>query len=107
MCRVHPCGVAFGVRTTWPEASPNAPFGQPRYPSDAPGPPCAPAERDGTHASGATPTPDRYDEAVPDVPSFPVARIDQIPVRGVEPKSSWLLPETGSDHLPVAARISW
>ncbi|MFF3289182.1 endonuclease/exonuclease/phosphatase family protein [Streptomyces sp. NPDC003023] len=38
---------------------------------------------------------------------FPVARIDQILVRGVEPRSSWLLPETGSDHLPVAAAISW
>lgn len=39
--------------------------------------------------------------------SFPMARIDQILVRGVEPKSSWVLPETGSDHLPVAAGISW
>ncbi|MDT0615261.1 endonuclease/exonuclease/phosphatase family protein [Streptomyces lancefieldiae] len=39
--------------------------------------------------------------------SFPMVRIDQILVRGVEPKSSWLLPETGSDHLPVAAGISW
>lgn len=39
--------------------------------------------------------------------SFPVARIDQILVRGVEPTSAWVLPETGSDHLPVAARISW
>ncbi|MEU8972879.1 endonuclease/exonuclease/phosphatase family protein [Streptomyces monashensis] len=38
---------------------------------------------------------------------FPVARIDQVLVRGVEPKSSWVLPATGSDHLPVAARISW
>lgn len=38
---------------------------------------------------------------------FPVARIDQILTRGVEPKSSWVLPATGSDHLPVAARISW
>ncbi|MFE9509731.1 endonuclease/exonuclease/phosphatase family protein [Streptomyces sp. NPDC006643] len=38
---------------------------------------------------------------------FPVARIDQILVRGVEPVSAWLLPATGSDHLPVAARISW
>ncbi|WP_078616780.1 endonuclease/exonuclease/phosphatase family protein [Streptomyces sp. 351MFTsu5.1] len=38
---------------------------------------------------------------------FPVARIDQILVRGVEPKSAWLLPATGSDHLPVAARIGW
>ncbi|MEU3552796.1 endonuclease/exonuclease/phosphatase family protein [Streptomyces fragilis] len=38
--------------------------------------------------------------------SFPMARIDQIMVRGVEPVSSWTLPETGSDHLPVAARVS-
>ncbi|MBA2809586.1 endonuclease/exonuclease/phosphatase family protein [Streptomyces sp. KM273126] len=38
---------------------------------------------------------------------FPVARIDQILVRGVEPASSWVLPATGSDHLPVAAGISW
>jgi vancomycin resistance protein VanJ len=36
-----------------------------------------------------------------------VARIDQILVRGVEPESSWVLPATGSDHLPVAAGISW
>ncbi|WP_328827327.1 endonuclease/exonuclease/phosphatase family protein [Streptomyces ureilyticus] len=39
--------------------------------------------------------------------SFPVARIDQILVRGVEPASSWVLPATGSDHRPVAAGISW
>ncbi|MEU8887580.1 endonuclease/exonuclease/phosphatase family protein [Streptomyces sp. NPDC048442] len=39
--------------------------------------------------------------------SFPVARIDQILVRGVQPASSWVLPATGSDHLPVAAGISW
>jgi len=38
---------------------------------------------------------------------FPVARIDQILVRGVQPESSWVLPATDSDHLPVAARISW
>ncbi|MEU6251180.1 endonuclease/exonuclease/phosphatase family protein [Streptomyces sp. NPDC047043] len=38
---------------------------------------------------------------------FPVARIDQILVRGVQPESSWVLPATGSDHLPVAAGISW
>ncbi|WP_338778021.1 endonuclease/exonuclease/phosphatase family protein [Streptomyces sp. DG1A-41] len=38
--------------------------------------------------------------------SFPMARIDQIMVRGLEPKSSWTLPQTGSDHLPVAARVS-
>ncbi|WP_112467294.1 endonuclease/exonuclease/phosphatase family protein [Streptomyces triticisoli] len=37
--------------------------------------------------------------------SFPMARIDQIMVRGVEPVSSWTLPRTGSDHLPVAARV--
>ncbi|WP_432020426.1 endonuclease/exonuclease/phosphatase family protein [Streptomyces sp. 1222.5] len=37
--------------------------------------------------------------------SFPMARIDQIMVRGVEPESSWTLPRTGSDHLPVAARV--
>ena len=39
--------------------------------------------------------------------AFPVARIDQILVRGVEPESSWVLPATGSDHRPVAAGISW
>ncbi|WP_240809557.1 endonuclease/exonuclease/phosphatase family protein [Actinomadura sp. WMMA1423] len=38
---------------------------------------------------------------------FPVVRIDQIMVRGVEPKSAWVLPATGSDHRPVAAGISW
>ncbi|MFJ6566870.1 endonuclease/exonuclease/phosphatase family protein [Streptomyces sp. NPDC091292] len=37
--------------------------------------------------------------------SFPMARIDQIMVKGVEPVASWTLPRTGSDHLPVAARI--
>ncbi|MET8446396.1 endonuclease/exonuclease/phosphatase family protein [Streptomyces sp. NPDC005209] len=37
--------------------------------------------------------------------SFPMARIDQIMVKGVEPESSWALPRTGSDHLPVAARV--
>ncbi|MFJ2441983.1 endonuclease/exonuclease/phosphatase family protein [Streptomyces sp. NPDC087658] len=37
--------------------------------------------------------------------SFPMARIDQIMVRGVEPTSSWSLPRTESDHLPIAARV--
>ncbi|MET8830962.1 endonuclease/exonuclease/phosphatase family protein [Streptomyces sp. NPDC004610] len=37
--------------------------------------------------------------------SFPLARIDQILVKGVEPISSWTLPATASDHLPVAARV--
>ncbi|WP_075017383.1 endonuclease/exonuclease/phosphatase family protein [Actinacidiphila rubida] len=36
---------------------------------------------------------------------FPMARIDQILVRGIDPRSSWTLPKTGSDHLPVAARL--
>jgi vancomycin resistance protein VanJ len=39
--------------------------------------------------------------------SFPVVRIDQILVRGVQPDSSWVLPANGSDHRPVAAEISW
>ncbi|MET7453994.1 endonuclease/exonuclease/phosphatase family protein [Streptomyces sp. NPDC005574] len=38
--------------------------------------------------------------------SFPMARIDQIMVKGIEPVSSWTLPQTGSDHLPVAARVN-
>jgi len=38
--------------------------------------------------------------------SFPMARIDQIMVQGIEPVTSWTLPETGSDHLPVAARVN-
>ncbi|MEU3350339.1 endonuclease/exonuclease/phosphatase family protein [Streptomyces sp. NPDC037389] len=37
--------------------------------------------------------------------SFPMARIDQIMVRGVDPVSAWTLPATPSDHLPVAARV--
>ncbi|MFD9424595.1 endonuclease/exonuclease/phosphatase family protein [Streptomyces sp. NPDC060054] len=37
--------------------------------------------------------------------SFPMARIDQIMVKGVEPMSSWTLSATDSDHLPIAARI--
>ncbi|WP_416978728.1 endonuclease/exonuclease/phosphatase family protein [Streptomyces sp. T028] len=37
--------------------------------------------------------------------SFPMARIDQILVKDVEPLTSWTLPRTGSDHLPIAARV--
>ncbi|MFF5702879.1 endonuclease/exonuclease/phosphatase family protein [Streptomyces sp. NPDC012794] len=37
---------------------------------------------------------------------FPMARIDQIMVRGAKPEASWTLPRTGSDHLPVAARVT-
>ncbi|MEU4143418.1 endonuclease/exonuclease/phosphatase family protein [Streptomyces parvulus] len=38
---------------------------------------------------------------------FPVVRIDQILVGGVRTDRAWSLPATGSDHLPVAAGISW
>ncbi len=38
---------------------------------------------------------------------FPVVRIDQILVKGVEPVNARVLPATGSDHRPVAAAISW
>ncbi|MEU6383095.1 endonuclease/exonuclease/phosphatase family protein [Streptomyces bauhiniae] len=39
--------------------------------------------------------------------AFPMARIDHILYRGMEANRSWTLPETGSDHLPVAATLSW
>ncbi|MFJ4878914.1 endonuclease/exonuclease/phosphatase family protein [Streptomyces sp. NPDC088745] len=39
--------------------------------------------------------------------SFPVARIDQILVRGVQPSRARVLAATGSDHLPVAAELRW
>jgi vancomycin resistance protein VanJ len=39
--------------------------------------------------------------------SFPVVRIDQVLVRGVQPDSSRVLPANGSDHRPVEATISW
>ncbi|WP_189931004.1 endonuclease/exonuclease/phosphatase family protein [Streptomyces sulfonofaciens] len=37
--------------------------------------------------------------------AFPLARIDNILVRGITPVSSWTLPATPSDHLPVAASL--
>jgi vancomycin resistance protein VanJ len=37
--------------------------------------------------------------------AFPMARIDQIMVKGLEPVSSWTLPATGSDHLPIVASV--
>lgn len=37
--------------------------------------------------------------------AFPMARIDQIMMKGVDPVSAWSLPETGSDHLPIAASL--
>lgn len=39
--------------------------------------------------------------------SFPTTRIDQIMVNGLHPVSSWSLPATGSDHLPVAASVDF
>ncbi|WP_244334095.1 endonuclease/exonuclease/phosphatase family protein [Streptomyces seoulensis] len=39
--------------------------------------------------------------------AFPMARIDQILYRGLTADRSWTLPETGSDHLPVAATLTW
>ncbi|MFK4110194.1 endonuclease/exonuclease/phosphatase family protein [Streptomyces sp. NPDC002176] len=39
--------------------------------------------------------------------AFPLARIDQILYRGLTPNRSWTLPKTGSDHLPVAATLTW
>ncbi|WP_425581992.1 endonuclease/exonuclease/phosphatase family protein [Streptosporangium fragile] len=37
--------------------------------------------------------------------AFPLARIDHVMTRGATPVTTWTLPATGSDHLPVAARI--
>ncbi|MFI1864395.1 endonuclease/exonuclease/phosphatase family protein [Streptomyces jumonjinensis] len=37
--------------------------------------------------------------------AFPVVRIDDVYVKGMTPLSSWTLPATGSDHLPVAASL--
>ncbi|MDF4250308.1 endonuclease/exonuclease/phosphatase family protein [Streptomyces sp. WMMB303] len=37
--------------------------------------------------------------------SFPMARIDQIMLKGADPVSAWTLPATDSDHLPIAATI--
>ncbi|WP_420000660.1 endonuclease/exonuclease/phosphatase family protein [Streptomyces boninensis] len=35
----------------------------------------------------------------------PMARIDQILTKGLEPRNSWVLPATGSDHRPAAAAM--
>lgn len=37
--------------------------------------------------------------------SFPMARIDQIMMKGMSPVKAWVMPSTGSDHLPVAASV--
>ncbi|MEU3822907.1 endonuclease/exonuclease/phosphatase family protein [Streptomyces sp. NPDC030392] len=39
--------------------------------------------------------------------SAPVARIDQVLARGAEVVRLWTLPRTGSDHLPVAAHLTY
>ncbi|MFF7458630.1 endonuclease/exonuclease/phosphatase family protein [Kitasatospora sp. NPDC008115] len=36
---------------------------------------------------------------------LPVVRIDHILVKGITARSAWTLPDTGSDHLPVAASL--
>ena len=37
--------------------------------------------------------------------ALPLARIDQVMTRSATPVTTWALPATGSDHLPIAARI--
>ncbi|MYS17452.1 endonuclease/exonuclease/phosphatase family protein [Streptomyces sp. SID4982] len=39
--------------------------------------------------------------------TFPLARIDQILYRNLTADRTWTLPATDSDHLPVAATLSW
>ena len=36
---------------------------------------------------------------------FPMARIDQVLVRGLQPRRAWVMARTGSDHRPVAANL--
>ncbi|MGW9304509.1 endonuclease/exonuclease/phosphatase family protein [Streptomyces cyaneofuscatus] len=36
---------------------------------------------------------------------FPVVRIDDVLVKGMDPLAAWTLPATGSDHRPVAATL--
>jgi vancomycin resistance protein VanJ len=36
---------------------------------------------------------------------LPLARIDHVLARGAQVTATWTLPDTGSDHLPVAARV--
>ncbi|MFG2208985.1 endonuclease/exonuclease/phosphatase family protein [Streptomyces sp. NPDC048638] len=37
--------------------------------------------------------------------AFPMARIDQIMMKGIDPVAAWTLKATGSDHLPLAASV--
>ncbi|MEV4058439.1 endonuclease/exonuclease/phosphatase family protein [Amycolatopsis sp. NPDC049688] len=39
--------------------------------------------------------------------ALPLARIDQIFAAGVRPVAAWTLPPTGSDHLPIAATVTF
>ncbi|MFF3669464.1 endonuclease/exonuclease/phosphatase family protein [Microtetraspora malaysiensis] len=38
--------------------------------------------------------------------TFPLARIDHVMAHGATPTATWTLPATGSDHLPVVARVT-
>jgi len=37
--------------------------------------------------------------------AFPMARIDHVLVRGIQPAKAWVLPRSGSDHRPVVADL--
>ncbi|MEU9110535.1 endonuclease/exonuclease/phosphatase family protein [Streptomyces sp. NPDC048483] len=37
--------------------------------------------------------------------AFPMARIDQIMMKGIDPIAAWTMKATGSDHLPLAASV--
>ncbi|GAB3865431.1 hypothetical protein GCM10027610_115480 [Dactylosporangium cerinum] len=50
-------------------------------------------------------TPARSDLAFSWPAALPVARIDQVMTRSATVTKLWPLPATGSDHLPLAARI--
>ncbi|GHB37449.1 endonuclease/exonuclease/phosphatase family protein [Streptomyces spinoverrucosus] len=63
-----------------------------------------------TRDRGLTPLTSQLDSAAEDFEfswptAFPVARIDQVMTRGAAVVDVRTLPETGSDHLPVVARI--
>ncbi|WP_431931439.1 endonuclease/exonuclease/phosphatase family protein [Nonomuraea jabiensis] len=53
--------------------------------------------------SRMTPTEEGFDFSWP--AAFPLARIDHVMTRAATPVTTWTLPATSSDHLPIAARI--
>lgn len=53
--------------------------------------------------SRMTPAKDGFDFSWPAI--FPLVRIDHIMTRGATSTEVWTLPATGSDHLPIAARV--